>query len=454
MARLRGTIRFRITMLAAAAVALMLTLTAGGLVMAQRRVLTASLDSTLVLRADDLAALLSAAASPPPELAKGVGAPEDFAQLVTDDGRVIASSPNLAGASRIPRLDPGGRTQAIRTRTGLPHDNDVFRVLSRRIATPVGPAVLHLGASLDEVTESTHVLGTSLAVSVPLVAALMAGLVWWLVGRTLAPVEIIRHEVAEIGRSTALHRRVPEPTGDDEISRLAHTMNEMLGRIEDSLELQRRFVADASHELRSPLTRIRTELEVDLARTETSDLRATHQSVLEEVVGLQMLVGDLLFLARADAVAGDVRAEAVDLDDLVLREVGRLKEGGRVEVDMSAVSAAQVLGDAQQLTRAIRNLVDNAERHASGRISIALGEVDGSAVLSVTDDGPGIPADQRQRVFERFGRLDDARSQTAGGTGLGLAITRDIIERHGGTITVDAGDRMGARFTIRLPGAS
>jgi signal transduction histidine kinase len=244
---------------------------------------------------------------------------------------------------------------------------------------------------------------------------------------------------------------VPEPAGDDEIARLAHTMNEMLGRLEDAIARQQRFVADASHELRSPLTRIRTELEVDLAGSDSADLRATHESMLEEVVSLQQLVDDLLHLARADAAAGRERTEPVDLDDLVLREARRVRATGRVEADISGVTAAEVVGDPKQLTRAIRNLVDNAERHAAGRMKLTLAEVDGATLLTVSDDGPGIPAGEHERVFERFGRLDEARTRGTGGTGLGLAITREIIERHGGTITVDSSDRNGARFIVRFP---
>jgi signal transduction histidine kinase len=171
--------------------------------------------------------------------------------------------------------------------------------------------------------------------------------------------------------------------------------------------------------------------------------------VLAEVVGLQRLVDDLLQLARADARVVSGRREPVDLDDLVLRDVRRLRASGRVRLDISGVSAAQVIGDPDQLARAIRNLVDNAERHADSRITLALAEVEGTAVLTVDNDGPEIPAGARERIFERFGRLDGARDRDSGGAGLGLAITREIVERHGGTIAVSDG----ARFVVRLPAA-
>lgn len=444
---LRGTIRFRIAALAAVAVAAVLIVAAVGLVSVQRDQLTATIDSTLVQRANDLAALIASDDELPSAL-PGVGR-ETLAQLVLRDGHVVASTPNLDGDPPLPIDLPPTPAKATRIVTGLVVDNDVFRVLSRRVETGSGPSVLHVGASLDGVTESARILTASLAMTIPIVVAILAWLVWWLVGRTLAPVERIRSEVAEIG-SAALHRRVPEPSGGDEIGRLARTMNEMLDRLETSAERQQRFVADASHELRSPLTRMRAELEVESSGVGDAHFLETHMSVLEEVIGLQQLVDDLLHLARTDAGEGAGRVVPVDLDDLVLREVQRLEAQGRVEVDMSQVSAAHVIGDPQQLARAIRNLLDNAERHAYGSVILSLAETAGEATFTVSDDGPGIPLDEHDRIFERFGRLDLARSRGSGGTGLGLAITREIIARHGGTVNVDP-NPSGARFVVRLP---
>jgi signal transduction histidine kinase len=228
-------------------------------------------------------------------------------------------------------------------------------------------------------------------------------------------------------------------------------MNEMLDRLEESSERQQRFVADASHELRSPLTRIRSAVEVDLAHPGASDLRATHASVLEDVRELQDLVDDLLQLARSDAAVDPDRTELVDLDDVVLRETDRLRARGGVTVDISGVSAAQVAGDPGQLGRAVRNLAENAARHAASRVAFTTAEHDGVAELTVSDDGPGIPEDQRERVFERFARLDPARRRGEGGTGLGLAITREIVTRHGGSIHVDPAHEPGCRFVLRIP---
>ncbi|NNL48461.1 MAG: HAMP domain-containing histidine kinase, partial [Acidimicrobiia bacterium] len=333
--------------------------------------------------------------------------------------------------------------QSIGTFTGLVVDDDAFRVLTIPATTAEGPAALIVGRSLDEVTDGIGILAASLASAIPVIVIALTIVVWWLIGRTLAPVEAIRSEVADIG-ATRLDSRVPLPESRDEIHRLAETMNAMLDRLEHAVGAQQQFVADASHELRSPLARIRTELEIEPVEDETI------ASVREELIGLQHLVSDLLQLARFDARQANSREEVVDLDDLVFREGNNARTEGTA-VDMSAVAAVQTTGSRQQLGRAIRNLVENARSHTTGSMALSLYEDGEFAVVTVADDGPGIPADQRDRIFERFARLDDARSQDAGGTGLGLAIAREIAERHGGWIVVDEGYTTGAKFVLRLP---
>jgi signal transduction histidine kinase len=214
---------------------------------------------------------------------------------------------------------------------------------------------------------------------------------------------------------------------------------------------QQRLVADASHELRTPLTRIRTEVDVELASGVDEALEPLLRSVLDETTALTRLVDDLLHLARSDAGASPLRRQPLDLDDIVLREARRLRENGRVRVDSTGVSAASVTGDAEQLRRALRNLTANAERHAATSVWLTLAERRDHARLVVGNDGPPIPADQRERIFERFTRLDDARAGDLGGAGLGLAITRDIVERHGGTVSVDPDRDDGAAFVVALP---
>jgi signal transduction histidine kinase len=375
------------------------------------------------------------------------GADDDYAaQLVATDGSVLVSSPNLAGSPIAP--DPGNIEVIAEHRLIGPEDT--FRVLSRSVETPNGRLVIHVAAATDDISDSVGVLRGSLLVAIPLAVVALAATIGWLVGRSLQPVEAIRREVMAISE-TDLDRRVPVPATDDEISRLASTMNHMLDRLEEGVARLQRFAADASHELRNSMTRIRSELEVDLAHQETSNLVATHRSVLEEIVALQGLVDDLLFLARSDSDRQARHRQPVDLDDIVLAEAERLRAATDLEIDVGGVSGAQVLGDRLQLVRVVRNLADNAARHASTRIRFSLNETDGAADLAVADDGPGVPTADRERVFERFARLDEARSRDRGGTGLGLAIVRDIVERHGGCVFLDDAASDGATFVVRLP---
>jgi signal transduction histidine kinase len=197
---------------------------------------------------------------------------------------------------------------------------------------------------------------------------------------------------------------------------------------------------------------MRSELEVDLAHPEAADPAATQRSVLEETIGLQHLVDDLLYLARSDDGAEPRQTDRVDLDDVVLGVVQATRAAtDGVVIDSGEVTGAQVAGDRAQLARAVTNLVENAARHATGRVSVALREDGDHAALIVSDDGPGIPPEDRERVFERFTRLDDARTRSGGGAGLGLAITRDIVERHGGTIALAGARGGGTAVTVTLP---
>ena len=439
------SIRFRITAIATLAVAVVLLAGGAALVLLQRNGLTNGLDQTLTQRADDIVALIATGANLPDELAGSVD--EGFAQLVESDGQVLISTPSLAGSPAVALDTPQGSGDSFETVEVSEVDDDMFRVLSRNVD---GVGVLHVGTTYDVVLESGATLVTSLAVIIPVLVFALGLLVWWLVGGTLQPVEDIRLEVAEIG-ATDLERRVPRPGTNDEIDRLAATMNEMLARLQASVGKQQRFVADASHELRSPLTRIRSELEVDLAKSEDPEHREVLAGLLEEVVGMQHIVEDLLFLARSDAGQPMGAFRRLDLDDLVLNEARRIQSHERVDVDLSNVSGAHVLGDAGQLTRAIRNILDNAERHATTKIVLSLGESGEMAVLVVADDGPGIPEQDAERVFERFTRLDEIRTAGTGGTGLGLSISREIVERHQGTVSLLQSAGLGARFEMRIP---
>ena len=427
------SLRVRVTVVASLAVLVVLAVASVGLVVAQREALVDALDETLDQRADEITALLRAGRPP----AARHLAPEDVVvQLVEPDGTVLVSSPDLTGD--LPR-DAGSPSTVALPDTGEP---------ARLVTAEADGTTVLVAGSLEDVRESTTALAGSLLLAVPLSTAVLAGVVWWAVGRALRPVEAIRSRVEQISAAD-VDQRVPEPTAPNEIARLARTMNAMLGRLQRSAERQRRFVADAAHELRSPLARMRAELEVDRAHPDSADPAATRASVLDEAVTLQRLVDDLLLLARGDAGALDVRAGPVDLDDVVARQVAEHRGG--LPIDTRQVRPVQVRGDETQLRRAVANLLGNAVRHARSTVTVTLTEDDGRAVLTVADDGPGIPAEERDRVFERFTRLDDARSAD-GGAGLGLAIARDIAERHGGGLALITSAPDGARFVFTLPG--
>jgi signal transduction histidine kinase len=440
-----GTVRWRVTLLATLAVVAVLVVAAVVVVAAQRAVLMDTLDEALTADANRVVASFEGEGSINPLSTDD----EAVAQIVAVGGTVLdASTAAIADEPIAPA--PTGTAAVVRTIDGPLEGAGHYRVVSRSFTTDGRELVVHVAAPLDDVADAVQALLVTLAFLVPAVTAILAAVVWLLVGRTLRPVERIRAEVAGIGLGE-LDRRVPQPTGRDEIARLARTMNQMLDRLDTSNRQQQRFVADASHELRSPLTRLRTEIEV-AQRANPKDV-AVLASLLEEVNGLQRLTDDLLVLARLDAGVAEGDGRSVDLDDVVFEEVRALDTKGR-SLDTSQVSAAQVVGHRDQLRRMVANLLDNAVRHAAERVTLSLAEANGVVRLVVTDDGPGIPATRQGDVFARFSRVDESRSTGCGGTGLGLAIARDLAERHGGTITVDPDHDGGARFVVTLPANS
>jgi len=441
-----ATVRVRITLAAVLVVGIALAIGAAWLVSAQRHSLTENVGTTAKLRSRDIA--LTVADGDFPDVLAVPRGDENLVQVVDASGNVVASSANIRGAPRLSTLSPGPTGTASRD-GDLSEGDGPFRVVARRVSTSSGDYTVYVAGTLEGVDESTSSLVRLLLIGLPGLLVLVGVTTWVLTGRALRPVEAIRREVEAIGAED-LHRRVPQPSTVDEIGRLARTMNAMLGRLEASTERQHRFVADASHELRSPLTGIRAQLEVDLAHPETADWQTTEREVLDDTIRLQRLVDDLLALAAADAsVVDGAHREPVDLDEIVLTEARRLRSRTAHRVDTSAVSGAQVMGNADQLVRAVHNLLDNAVRHARSTVTVTLHETGSAAVLTVADDGPGIPPDQGDRIFERFARVDGSRSSDDGGTGLGLAITHEVIVGHGGSILVDS--TPGARFTVSLP---
>jgi signal transduction histidine kinase len=431
---LRGSVRVRITAAALAVVGIALLLGAITLVVSLHATLTREVRITATARAAEVARVVQSGGE------AAVGDDVMF-QVLGSAGELLAASPNTAGQPPLVRLAPG-ESRVIE----VPFDDGRFLA----VATTASPGrTVVLGQSMDPVDEPTRTLVTLLAIGLPALLLLVAATTWRLVGRALVPVEAIREQVDAIS-ATVLDRRVPEPSTRDEVGRLAATMNRMLDRLEKAQLRERRFVADASHELRSPIAAIRQHAEVALAHPELGDGLAGVAHA--ESLRMQALVDDLLLLAQADERRSDLRRRPVDVDDLVLAEAHRLRDAASVGVDTRGVSAARIDGDPAALRRMLRNLVDNAVRHARRRIGFSLYERGGWAVLHVDDDGPGVPVADRSRVFERFVRLDDARVNVDGGSGgLGLAIVAEVVAAHGGEVQIGDSPSGGARVTVRIP---
>ena len=387
----------------------------------QRDALRDGVESTAEERASAVAGRIEAEGLPE---TLGEDDDDDFVVQVTDEaGRVVLGAEDLPDEGYLivsGDADSGGEEYEVR-----------------------------VAASLEDVDESTAALVPLLLVGVPVLLLVVGGTTWWVVTRALAPVERIRQEVLEIGEE-GLDRRVPVPESRDEIQRLATTMNGMLGRLDASRRRQQRFVSDSSHELRSPLASLRQTAEVARRHPGALPEGEFADTVFEETVRMQRLVDQMLLLTRTDEGRTGDRRE-VDVDDLAHTEAARVRNG--LTVDTSRVGHGRVLGDGFALSQVVRNLLDNAARHAQGRVEVAVHQVGPRVMLTVDDDGAGIPEDQRERVFERFVRLDEARSRDAGGSGLGLAIVREIVLAHGGEATATASALGGVRFSISLPAA-
>jgi signal transduction histidine kinase len=436
-----GTVRVRTTVVATLVVGIALVV--GGLLLV--RLLHSSLvdnvQTAAELRARDVAASLEGGAAR--STLTVAGEEKSLIQVLDRTGTVVASSDNVAGEPPVAHL----AAVDARTIERLPiSDHDPYRVVARQ--TKDHQFTVLVAQSLGPADSSTALVGRVLFAGIPILLVLVAGTTWMVAGRALRPVERIRAQVAAIS-AQELDRRVPEPTGEDEIARLARTMNAMLDRLERSQDRQRRFVSDASHELRSPIATIQHQLEVALAHPEGFTVNELANELLPEDRRMAHVVEDLLLLARADEDILRVGRRPVDLDDLLLTEAGRLRQRGKVSVDTAAISAGRVLGDRAQLARLVRNLVDNAERHAASTVSLGLETSSNTVRMTVADDGAGVPAAERERIFERFTRLDDARARDSGGAGLGLAIVAEVARAHGGSVGVD-GD-LGVRFVVTLP---
>ncbi|MGC4756569.1 sensor histidine kinase [Micromonospora trifolii] len=412
---------------------------------------------TEAFRTADAVALLAAEDALPDPLPVAGG--QVRVQVVDGQGRIRAAS--IDADRLVPMVRPERLNRDGRQRLEVPAERVGLVGPVRVVAVPAGtaadPLTVLVARSMADVRHSTHVVRTILLVAFPLLVAVLAAVAWRVVGATLRPVEALRRGAEEItGRAGA--GRLPVPASADEIHRLAVTLNGMLGRLESARVRQRAFVSDAAHELRSPLTNIRTELEVAQRLADRTDWTAVTANLLADTDRLSRLVDDLLLLARLDETPAARGTGPVELGAL-LTEVAARYPSPPVRVTPPQ-GQLWTIGSVDELRRVLANLVDNAVRHAHGSVVLAA-ETTGSTVgpgggayhlVTVTDDGPGVAVADRERVFDRFTRLDDGRARDDGGAGLGLAIVRELVRRAGGSITLaDAPEQRGLRVCLLLP---
>ncbi|MEU6998230.1 ATP-binding protein [Nonomuraea sp. NPDC046570] len=435
----RKSLRFRLTAVASAALALALAVSASVLMTVLGRSLIGTVDDSTRLRAQDVRAQADAG-----DLANPIGTVDGtLVQVLDGTGRITHST---YGTDRlVPLLDDRDRDRAIAEDRALYLDGRPYGIPGPLRVVVVradrGQTVL-AARPVGEIQESLSIAGRVLFAGTPVLIVLLAGASWLIIGRTLRPIASLRKGAADITH-TARSRRLPVPEARDEVYSLATTLNDMLARLEEAESRQRALVSDAAHELRSPLASMRLQLEVAIGHPEGQDWRETAEGVLEDAMRLSRLAEDLLALARLDERGGiPARSEPVNLDEVTRQVADRY-----AEARLTACDPVVVHGDAIDLSRVLTNLMDNAVRHAAAKVEVSL-TADG--VLTVTDDGPGIPEQDRERVFNRFTRLDDGRSRDEGGAGLGLAIVRETVRAHGGTVCLeDAGP--GLRAVVRLP---
>ncbi|MEU7601581.1 HAMP domain-containing sensor histidine kinase [Streptomyces sp. NPDC041003] len=443
----RTTVRARTA--AAAALAMAAVLAAGGLWL--HALLRANLlDNTTgrtELAARKVAAQLDGRTLPP---GGRLPAPESGVDLVLvrdAAGRTVATTgdprhgPDPHELDGSPRPGPGEDSRSA----VLPPAHPGAERRAVVVVKAPGAHTVYAMTVLGDVDDATRAVEIGLLAGAPPLIGFAAALAWWVTGHALRPVSAIRTELAAVSGSE-LDRRVPDPGGADEIAQLARTVNDTLDRLERSDARQRQFTADASHELRNPLAAVRSRLEVALAMDRPD--RESVAAALADTERLQRIAADLLLLARLDGGPAP-RPEPVDLALLAAEDVAR-RGGSRVAVRLDARAPVPASGDPARLERALANLVDNALRYARAEVVVRAGAQDGWAVLEVTDDGPGIPEADRDRVFERFVRLAADRGRASGGTGLGLAIAREIAWAHGGDVRALPAPAGGARLVLRI----
>ena len=455
----RRSLRARLTLTAAAGLSVSLAGVAILLMGTLSITLNRGLDNSARQTAREVAALVDANRLPDPV---PVAAGTAVVQVINAKGRIVAASP---GADRlVPLLPVAEAVQTGRTQGGVLLDGRPYGLPEslRVVAVPgrLGETVI-AAVSYDAVSDSLATVAHALLFGTPALLLLMVWVSWLITGSTLRPITALRRGAEQI-TATGVPRGLPVPEARDEVHSLAVTLNDMLSRLEAAQQRQRQFVSDTAHELRSPIASMRAQLEVALDHPDSQEWDQTARDVLADTLRLSRLAEDLLVLARLEERGGQPRRargaggaggrRVMDLAALVTGMVASYTQA-RVPVSASAAGQCPVAGDAEALRRMLVNLIDNAVRYARNQVTVAARPVDGSVLVTVTDDGPGIAACDTERAFERFTTLDGARARRdddVGGAGLGLAIVRATARAHGGTVWLEDA-RPGLRATVRLP---
>jgi signal transduction histidine kinase len=451
MARIwRSSLRLRLAVTGTLLAAVIFAIAGPVAISLYRGSLTDSVWGSVTGAASQVAAKLESSPQVPDPIPMPVAAGVPRIQVLDARNHVVTGDPASAARPAIYRLPIGRSSQrAVLSHPAFLAASGVA-VYAVRAATPHGPETVVAAMSLDPAAAQARKVAEFTAALAVGALAVVAAVCWLTAGWALRPVERLRREAATIAASGDLSGRL-DGLGADELARLGGTLNEMLDSLETSVDRQRRFVADAAHEMRTPVAGMTTTLEVAQTHPQTSqtlvdDLLAGHRR-------LGRLVNDLLILAAVDGRAPQ-RADPQRPVDLagVMTDCSRRPVPDGISLRLGQLDRVFVLGDETQLSRVVRNLVDNALRYAASMVELSIRQDGQQAVVSVSDDGPGIPAADRERIWERFARLDDDRSRATGGSGLGLAMVRELTAAHGGTVSVTSRQPgPGATFLVCLP---
>jgi heavy metal sensor kinase len=452
------SLRFRLTLWYIALLALTLAAFSAGVYFAMRASLYSNLDDSLDSRAEILSRLIMRDGGlDTGSLDPASAGDEEFVRIFTPEGDLVFSDLSAGDGPPADATAVAAALAGRESRRSEYNGDEHLRVLTAPVTengTVVG--AIEIGLTEDDLRESLSSLLLIIVIAYPLALVVTAGGGILLANRALRPIDRITRAARRIGAED-LSQRLNLKLPDDEVGRLARTFDEMIARLEDSFLRQRQFTADASHELRTPLTAIKGQAEVALQRErEPDDYREALRVINGQVDRMIRLVASLLTLARADAGTTSIKRERISIGSVIDDAVGHVRTAAGddgVSIEAQAADGLAVTGDRDLVLQLLLNLLDNAVKYSAGRglVRISSRTANGSAEITVEDTGPGIPPEHLPYVFDRFYRVDDARSRSAGGAGLGLSISRWIAEAHGGTLRVASTPGQGAVFTLTLP---